>query len=240
MSNNEISICVLVNENPFETIFCLQNLIEKTNLPFSLYIYYFKNNVEIQKKISKLLHEHDNLKSCNHISSFNGLSFAYNDFLKNCKTEYAVIVPSNVVVNNNWLNELKFAYLNFQNSGCISIKENSENLKITSKLFFDTIKREDQMKAVYVDDKNLFKDFVFFETKKAKEVGFFNEDPNLKGFEMSEWTFRFFAKGYSNFYITYNNVFRFKITDEILNPEINTKAMKLFKQLANSSLTIKK
>ena len=96
------------------------------------------------------------------------------------------------------------------------------------------------MKTVYVDDKNFFKDFVFFETKKAKEMGFFNEDTLLNGLEMSEWTFRFFAKGYSNFYINYNNVVRLKTTDSILNPEISNEAKKLFKSIANSSLTIKK
>ena len=57
---------------------------------------------------------------------------------------------------------------------------------------------------------------------------------------MSEWTFRFFAKGYSNYYLTYNNVVRLKTTDETLNPEISNEAKKLFRTIANSSLTIKK
>lgn len=240
MESNEISVCVLVSDNSFEASFCLQNLIEKTNLPFNLKVYYFKNDDDLHISLSKGLHEYDNFKSYSSINRPKNISFAYNDFLNNCKTEYAVIVPSNVIVNNNWLHELKYAHINFENSGCISIKENSENLKLTSKLFSNTQLKEDQMKTVYVDDKNFFKDFVFFETKKAKEVGYFNEDPVLNGLQMSEWTFRFFAKGYSNFYLTYNNVVRLKTTDNILNPEISNEAKKMFRTIANSSLTIKK
>jgi hypothetical protein len=240
MESNEISVCVLVNENIFEASFCVQNLIEKTNLPFNLTVYYFKSNIDLDASISKALHDYDNLKSYISHNCVKSLSYAYNDFLNNCKTQYAVIVPSNIIVNSNWLHELKYAYINFENSGCISIKENSENLKLTSKLFSNTQLKEDQMKTVYVDDKNFFKDFVFFETQKAKEVGYFNEDPVLNGLQMSEWTFRFFAKGYSNFYLTYNNVVRLKTTDKILNPETSNEAKKLFRTIANSSLTIKK
>ena len=240
MESNEISVCVLVNDNSFEASFCVLNLIAKTNLPFNLHVYDFNANVDLDKKIAEALHEYDNFKSYIRIKCLKSISYAYNDFLNNCKTEYAVIVPSNVIVNNNWLHELKYAYINFENSGCISIKENSENLKLTSKLFSNTQLKEDQMKTVYVDDKNFFKDFVFFETKKAKEVGYFNEDPVLNGLQMSEWTFRFFAKGYSNYYLTYNNVVRLKTTDETLNPEISNEAKKLFRTIANSSLTIKK
>ena len=240
MESNEISICLLVNDNSFEASFCLRNLIEKTNLPFNLKVYYFKKDDNLHISLSKGLHEYDNLKSYSSIKCLKSISYAYNDFLNNCTTKYAVIVPSNVIVNDNWLHELKYAHINFENSGCVSIKENSENLKLTSKLFSNSISEEDQMKTVYVDDKNFFKDFVFFETKKAKEMGFFNEDTLLNGLEMSEWTFRFFAKGYSNFYINYNNVVRLKTTDSILNPEISNEAKKLFKSIANSSLTIKK
>jgi hypothetical protein len=240
MESNKISVCIVVNDNLFESTYCVLNLIAKTNLPFSLYVYDFKDNVNLHNKISKALHEYNNLKSYSRVSRTKSLSFAYNDFLNNCKTEYAVIVPSNVIVNDSWLNELKYAYINFENSGCISIKENSENLKLSSKLFVNTKLKEDQMKTVYVDDKNFFKDFVFFETKKGKEMGYFNEDPVLKGLEMSEWTFRFFAKGYPNFYLTYNNVIRLKTVDEILNPDITNEAKKLFRLIANTSLTIEK
>lgn len=240
MESNKISVCVVVNENPFESTFCVLNLIAKTNLPFSLHVYDFKDNVNLHSKISEALHEYNNLKSYYKVCRPKSLSFAYNDFLNNCKTEYAVIVPSNVIVNDNWLNELKYAYINFENSGCISIKENSENLKLSSKLFVNTKLKEDQMKTVYVDDKNFFKDFVFFETKKAKEMGYFNEEPVLKGLEMSEWTFRFFAKGYSNFYLNYNNVIRLKTIDEVLNPDTTNEAKKLFRTIANKSLTIEK
>jgi hypothetical protein len=240
MDSNKISVCVLVNDNFFETNFCLQNLIEKTNVPFSLHVYCFQNFIETKNEITSGLHDNDNFKNYVSVNGITSLSYAYNDFLNNCNTEYAVIVPSNVIVNNNWLQELKYSYINFENSGCISIKENSENLKLSSKLFVNTRLEEDQMKTVYVDDKNFFKDFVFFNTQKAKEIGNFIEDPILNGLQMSEWTFRFFAKGYSNFYLTYNNVVRLKTTDNILNPEISNEAKKLFRTIANSSLTIKK
>ena len=63
MESNKISVCVVVNENPFESTFCVLNLIAKTNLPFSLHVYDFKDDVDLDIKISEALHEYDNLKS---------------------------------------------------------------------------------------------------------------------------------------------------------------------------------
>jgi hypothetical protein len=232
-----ISVCVLVNDNQFESQFCLRNLIAKTNYAFKLYVYALSNYQEVNHFLKEISFNNF-YKELNLINSFDfdrTVGFCYNDFLKNCKTEYAVFLPSNCIVNDNWLTELKYNYKNFEKSGCTSIKSNSENLKLTSKIFNNETS-EDQLRTVYVDDKNFFSDFAFFSTDKIAEIGYVAE--NLKGLELAEWTFRFFAKGYSNYFLKYENVIRLKTEDNLLKPKITKQISDSFKKLVNSHLKI--
>ena len=67
-------------------------------------------------------------------------------------------------------------------------------------------------------------------------MGYLNN--NLKGLEIAEWTFRWFAKGYSNYYLKYESVIRLKTEDDLLKPKITRKTTDSFKKLVNSQLTI--
>jgi hypothetical protein len=235
-----ISICIVVNENEYETIFCIKNLIENTNIPFTLDIYYLKYSVKVEDTIKSSILTNTNCRNYYNlkVSSWNkNLAFCYNHFLHTCNTEYAVIVPSNVIVNFGWLSELQFNYKNFDKSGCISIKTNSENLNLTS-LLFNNLDLDEQMRTVYVDNKNFFNDFIFFSIDKFKEIGVVNE--TLSGLELAEWSFRLFSKGYFNYYIKYQNIIRLSINDEILNPTISKNILNNFKKIANAHLTIEK
>jgi hypothetical protein len=237
-----ISVCVVLNENDFENKFCLKNLIDKTSFPFHLHVYnlFFSDSKAIDKFLKDLnFNDSYQQKNISFSKNLKTLSECYNDFLKNCDTKYAVFLPSNCVVNNNWLTELKFNYESFEKSGCVSIKSNSENLNLTSKVFFDSTNKlnfDDQCRTVYVDNNNFFLDFAFFQTDKIKEMGYLNN--NLKGLEIAEWTFRWFAKGYSNYYLKYESVIRLKTEDDLLKPKITRKTTDSFKKLVNSQLTI--
>ncbi len=236
-----ISVCVIVNENDFENKFCLKNLIDKTNFTFHLHVYSLGNYEEIDEFLnSQSFNKFYQQKTIVNFSEENRkVSTCYNDFLKNCKTEYAVFLPSNCIVNDNWLTELRFNYESFEKSGCISIKSNSENLKLTSKVFFDSTNKfnfDDQLRTVYVDDKNFFTDFAFFKTDKVEEIGYL--DTNLQGLELAEWTFRWFAKGYANYYLKYESAIRLKTEDQLLKPKITKTTTDSFKKLVNAHLTI--
>jgi hypothetical protein len=235
-----IAICIIINDNYRESIFAIENLIAKTRHPIKLYIFNFnpKAVTYLNFMISHICNYH-----IFHYDTFNcknySLGTIYNEFIESATEKFAVFFPTNLVVNENWLSELKFNYNGFEKSGCISIKENIEDLKLSSLLFQNGVS-EDLLRTVYVDQKNFFKDFLFVELSKAKEVGKFIETEDLKGLELSEWSFRFFANGYNNYYIKYENAIRLKLADEFLYPQLSKQIAKRFTEIANKSLTIEK
>lgn len=238
-SKDPVAICMVVNSNYKEAIYCIENLIEKTKHPFKFYIYNF--NPKAVDYFSFLISHVADCEIDNYISSTSKktLGNIYNEFLDKVNEKYAVILPCNVLVNDNWLTDLKYEYESCENSGCVSIKENIADLKLSSVLTtnFDG---EDGMKTVYFNSKNYFKEFAFFATEKAKQIGKFVEF-GLNGMELAEWTFRYFAKGYSNFYLKYVNAIRLKSeNDNLLRPDISKQTLTKFKELANNSLTIEK
>jgi hypothetical protein len=236
-----IAICVLINENEFETIFCIENLIAKTNIPFELHIYFFKEYTEYLEQLTKSCFVNKNLKSIHTVNCVGKtLSFAYNDFLTNCKSTYGVFFPSNCIVNENWLSELKQNYSQIKNSGCISIKKTSENLKLTSVLYENVLHNEEQMKTVYFTEHQSFNDFCFFSLDNARNIGNLTNDRLLNGVELKLWSFSFFSNGLINYFIKYNNVIQLKTEDSVLYPKITKQTAEKFKLYANKLLTVNK
>lgn len=235
-----VAICIVINENFKQSIFALENLIAKTTHPIYLYIFNFNAKAVsyLNYMISHVCKYHifhyedeDPLKV--------SLGTIYNKFISKATEKYGVFFPTNAIVNENWLTELKFNYEAFDKSGCISIKENITDLKLSSLLFQIGV-TEDELKTVYVDTKNFFKDFLFVELSKAKEVGEFQENKNIRGLELAEWSFRFFAYGYNNYYLKYENAIRLKVEDKLLYPPMSKSVAKLFNEIANKTLTIEK
>mgnify|MGYP001189117353 CR=1 FL=1 len=222
MNTKKIKVCYIWSQDDKVSSFCFKNMIQNNSHPVK-YIVYSDSDLNILK-------EFDNVEVK---KTKDSLAETYNDFFKQiADADYAAIVPFNAVLNKNWLLDLKLNYLNFTNSGCISIKDSSFNLLLTSKLDVN-----DELRTIYTLKNNLIKNLYFFSTEKAKEVGFIDADIDLKGLELIEWAFRFNIKGYENFYLKYSNCIFINSIDSFLLPEITTNARENFKKIINKKIT---
>lgn len=231
--SESVSICILLNENEFESKFCLENLVCNTDLNFELFLYLFKPNESVVKMLQSYSNSKNNFISLNVFNNNQSVTGVYNHFLNCTKNPYNVIIASDIIVNKHWLINLKHSYKNIIKSGCISLKSNSDKLILSSKL-----DAEDSLRTVYVSEENLFNDLVFFSSDKIKEIGYFND--KLKGVELAEWSFRFFANGYENYYLKYKNVIRLNCNDAFLKPKLSQEIKSNFVKILNNRLTVEK
>tara|TARA_R110000744_G_scaffold232318_1_gene350372 strand:+ start:7583 stop:8290 length:708 start_codon:yes stop_codon:yes gene_type:complete len=228
----EVAICILTNSDLYSTKYCINNLTVKTKISFKLYIYYFNDNIlEYAHSLKDKGIEIEIKKAKDKYAE------TVNDFLSLVDEKYSVIFPSNTIVNEDWLLSLKVEYKNFDKSGCISLKSTTNDLIISSLLYnTEDIKQDDIMKTIYVDPKNIMKGLIFFSNDKIKNIGFLDITENFKGLELVEWTFRFLAEGYFNYFLKYHNVLNLDMEDDILFP-LPTEIHKItFKTIINNLL----
>ena len=215
----EVAIFIHTNENFFEAKFCIENLITKTKVPYRLYILnQNSDNIEFIDYLNGLTKR----VNCfvKHIKNNVSLSDIFNSMIDMVYQKYIVFFPYNILVNENWLLDLIHSYECIDNSGCISIKNTTENLCLSSVLFKKINKPNDEMRTVYFNKTNILKDFIFFGTDKLKLVGKFNPNLKILGLEINEFTFRFLGHGFINYYIKYQNCLRLKVIDKKVFPEI--------------------
>ncbi len=210
----EFAICILTNSDLYNIKYCIDNLTVKTKVSYKIYLYYFNDNIiKYAESLKKKGISIETKKAKNTFSE------TVNYFLTSVKEKYSVIFPFNTLVNEDWLLSLKVEYKNFDKSGCISLKSTTNDLIISSLLYnTEDVKQDDVMKTVYVDPKNMMKGLIFFSNDKIKNVGLLETNENFKGLELVEWTFRFLAEGYFNYYLKYHNVLNIDIDDNILFP----------------------
>lgn len=161
-----------------------------------------------------------------------------NKWLGNLCEPFACLIYPNILVNENWLTELHHAYTGFENCGAIGIKFKSADLKLSTLLFASDI--DDEMRGVYVTDSNFVENLIFFSKRKALAIGKFDVNKKAQGIEIKDWTFRFFALGYNNFYIKYNNIIAITMDCKILNPQTSKSTLAYLRKKLNSLLTVKK
>jgi hypothetical protein len=129
---NEVAIFMVTNNNFFETKYCIENLIQKTNFAFRLYILNF--NTTDKEFISFLNHLPETVNCfVTHLTKTT-MAETYNKMLDMVYQKYIVFMPYNALVNDNWIVDLIHSYNCIENSGCISIKSSTENLYLTSVL----------------------------------------------------------------------------------------------------------
>tara|TARA_R110000868_G_scaffold135181_1_gene347489 strand:+ start:271 stop:999 length:729 start_codon:yes stop_codon:yes gene_type:complete len=227
---NEVAIFMVTNDNFFETRYCIENLIQKTNVAFRLYILNF--NTTDKEFISFLNHLPETVNCfVTHLTKTT-MGETYNKMLDMVYQKYIVFMPYNALVNDNWIVDLIHSYNCIENSGCISIKSSTENLYLTSVLFKTIDKPKDEMRTVYANQTNTLKDFLFFGKDRLLKVGKISYVNDLNGLELSEFSFRFLGHGYINYYLKYQSCLRLRVEDELVFPTITeTSKNKLKEQI---------
>lgn len=214
MSN--ISVCIVVNDLFYETKFCIDNLLSKTQIKPEIII--FNNNSEDLKynKYFEELKENHNLKIINSNQTLN-LSQCYNELIKNSSNNFICFFPVNTLVNKNWLEDLLFNYKNCVNPGVIGIRNGLEDIKLTPILFNEEVKG-DVLNHVWVTDKGFIEGIMFLDKDKLKEIEF-DENTLCKGYESIDFSLRVFFLTYLNFYITKQNCYKINLSNTILFPK---------------------
>jgi hypothetical protein len=195
-----IGVCVVTNNNYEETKFFIDNLINKIDGKCTLYLYDYKSESKDFRNYLANVCMAISGRMC-FITEQTKLPTIYNQFIVNAKDKYLAILPINAIVDYNWISELLYHYKNIVNSGCIGIRSQQDDVELSSVLFNSSVKDEDEMRTIWVKNLNVLDAPLFFEKSKIEIVGLLCEDFENNGYEMNEFSFRFTANGFLNYYI---------------------------------------
>ena len=237
---NSVAICIITHDNPIETAFFIDRLIEVTNQDFSLYVYdRYTGNQDMKKMLMTATNQTKGRYEQIDVNKTTNAQI-YNSMLTKMYEDYGVFMSINFLVNEGWLTDLIYYNKSIKNSGCSSISSCFQNVTLSSALFDDETLLEPITKTIWVNDTNTLNEFVFFSKKayEEKSIGFFDLSNKLKGLELSEWSFRFLANGLFNYYIGQNSGIKYKIEDEILFPSIKNVGKKELLKLINKTASV--
>jgi 2-hydroxy-3-keto-5-methylthiopentenyl-1-phosphate phosphatase len=197
---DSIAVCVVTNNNEDETKFFIENLIQKTSGNFRLYIYDYQSTSK--DFLNYLANVALSVEGCfKFIIEDTKLANIYNMFIDEVKEKYIAFVSVNTMLDNNWISELLYHYTNIPNSGCIGIRSQLDDVFLSSMLFQNVNKDEDEMRTVWVKKLNVIDTPIFFEKSKVEVCGIVNDSLENFGYEMNVFSFQFKINGYLNYYV---------------------------------------
>jgi len=235
---DSIAVCIVTNNNEAETKYFIDNLIKNTGGNCTLYIYDHQSQSE--EFIIYLQQLCDGKKA--HFKMFTEnvkLSTIYNIMLSDVKEKYIAILSINNIVDYDWTTELLYHYKNITNSGCVGIKSQQDDVKLTSMLFHNVLKDEDEMRTIYIKDINFIDTPVFFERSRIAEIGVFDENLRNYGYEINDFSFRFLSCGYQNYYVKNTICIKTYLDNQYLVPHKTKDGLKEIKTKINTMIKSK-
>ena len=214
---DSIAVCVVTNNNEEETKFFIENLIQKTDGNFTLYICDYQS--KSKDFLNYLANTALSAEGCfKFITKDTKLANIYNVFIDEVTEKYIAFVSVNTILDNNWISELLYHYTNIPNSGCIGIRSQFDDLILSSVLFQDLNKDEDEMRTVWIKKLNVIDTPLFFEKSKVNVCGLVNDTLENFGYEMNEFCFRFKINGYLNYYVKNTTCIKTYLENNFLIP----------------------
>ena len=131
---DKTAICIVANDNYWQTRYCIENLLHKTNLPVHLYIL---NNATTDKRLLRFCDSICQAEGGLHIVKDTQVSYATakNELLSAVKEPYVCFVPANLLLDDYWLDELHYIYDNVSDAGILSIRSKSERVELSAYVF---------------------------------------------------------------------------------------------------------
>jgi hypothetical protein len=214
---DSVGICVITHNNIMATKFFLNNLLKATNGYAKLYIYDYDSDDKLLVDYLKTFCE-ENDAVFRQVKKMK-LASLYNLILKEVKQDYLALTPIHTLLQDGWLIELLYHYKNIENSGCVSIRNQHDEVSLSSVLFKNAVKDEDEMRLVYFKNPNVVDSMMFFKKSRLETVGYFDENFNHDGYIFNEFSFRFMLNGYINYMV--KNVVSVKtyLEDDVLSPK---------------------
>ena len=228
----ETVICLITNNNYFETRYCIENLMSKTSLPFRLHIV-DNNSSDVRltnylNKITKDISKGFLYKQNKQIS----LSECNNLLLTTAGENNCVLFPINCIVDNNWLEDLSTSLQMIKNVGCACLRPTNAKIEFSPVLKESLYAGEDVLENVMQTNEKV-STVLAFKPEILKVAGVFDVNLNAHGFELSEFCLRVRVNGYSNYYIRKQTVYKMPIKNEILFPKIVEENIVKFKETVN-------
>jgi hypothetical protein len=179
--NNEIDVCFLHAGTELET-YALENLIKQTKQTLNVY--------------------------CEKI----GESYAdsMNSLISKGKSDKLVIFPSNLLVNENWLEELLHYQQLIVNPGCVGLYDYTLMHKIKSHRLLNI---EDKLTTIWTTDNYVEGVMLMNRNLITEEIGIFDKLFDKTGYEQIQFTTKFAFAGHNNFYIRCHSTTSLKIQD---------------------------
>jgi hypothetical protein len=205
----EIAVCIITNGNDIETRYVIENMLIKTQLPISPFVY----------------------------NEAGSICDSTNDLLtqvKNLNHKYCVIFPANALVDENWLEDLLFNIKNVDKPGVVAIRNGSEKVTLTPILFSDDI-----LTNVWMSDNNIIEGIMMFEVDKlTDDFGMFDKLFDHTGFQYAQFSLKFAFSGLNNFYIRKQTYFKINIKNEILYPKKNKDGVFLINEFVKANINL--
>lgn len=225
---DKVAVCLVTRGMYYLTKYCMENILEQSNMPVSFYICHTDNTdnrlIEYCKKVAKT---HKNVTILESKSS--NLAGAKNEVINAVKEDYVCFVPINTLVNENWLQDLLYYYKNCEDCGILSIKNGAENITFVP-IIHRSLTSEDYLENVLVCDTNFVEGIHFFCKEKVNDIGLYDESENVAGYEDSDYSFRFISNGYKNFYIRKQSCFVLPVENDYLFPKKTKETYSIFKE----------
>ena len=133
-----------------------------------------------------------------------------NELIKSGTGEYVVIFPSNLMVDDGWLEELIRYQELIINPGCVGVYDYLAMHKMKSNSLLDV---NDSLKSIWVTDNDIEGVTLIARNLISDELGLFDKSFDNSGYEQVHYSIKFALAGYNNFYI------RCKSTCTIKMPE---------------------
>lgn len=217
----QIAVCMVVNDLFYETKYCIESLCATTSCDLRLHI--LDNGSEDEKLIAYLKEVcAENKWFLKRVENPVPVAEAWNLIIQHSYQNWVCIFPMNILVRENWAEDLMAEYLSSEKAGVISIRNGTEKLSLIP-VIHKCETKDDYFKNVWFNDNNFVEGIQFFHRDRMKPVGVFDTSLNAVGYEQFEWSFRFHANGFTNYYIPEQSCVKLDMENDVLFPKKNTK-----------------
>lgn len=190
-----ITICLFTHKDYWITRYVVEKLLSSTFMELELLVFDNNNDKRTLDFLENLINskEYPRLLTVGTIrDSLTNKAEAYNKLLKEAKWDYIAFLEANVLLSNNWLEDLFYYHKLIDNTGIASIRQQKEFVQFTS-----ILDKNDEMSLV-LRSKDNFINLPFILNKQIiQKFGVFEQKDNW----LKDYCEKLSKEGYNNFYI---------------------------------------
>jgi hypothetical protein len=133
-----------------------------------------------------------------------------NELIKSGTGEYVILFPSNLMIDDGWLEELIRYHELILKPGCVGIYDYLAMHKMKSNSLLDV---NDNLKSIWVTDNYIEGVTLISRNLISENLGLFDKSFDATGYEQVNYSIKFALAGYNNFYIRCKSTCTIKIPE---------------------------